>query len=210
MEQNRHAEAAPDPFADSPESLLSNTFAEDRQSIPFPQESAATKPVDSVEQETTLLLRTVLGQIDEELQLVYDQSDLNEARIEILKALSLAHPQGCTQVELAQSLGQSEANISAMVARMRRDGWVYRIRSQADRRKSNLLLTTKSLQILGQVQGQINQLLTRLFASLHQNESQQLLSLLGKLHLRLTSSAHPAAPVEYLKTAGKQSERPVA
>ncbi|MCA9039318.1 MAG: winged helix-turn-helix transcriptional regulator [Planctomycetaceae bacterium] len=171
--------------------------AVDLRSIPFPQESEATvAPVESVEQETTLMLRTVLKQIDDELQQVYDQSELNEARIEILKALSLAHSHGCTQVELANSLGQSEANISAMVSRMRRDGWIYRVRSQADRRKSNLMLTSKSLQILGDVHQQINQKLERLFASLEKTECRQLANLLGKLHIGLTLPQHPAAAQE--------------
>ncbi|MEZ6045646.1 MAG: MarR family transcriptional regulator [Planctomycetaceae bacterium] len=187
-------------------------FEANLESIPFPQESEQAPPVESLEQEITLLLRTVLKQIDEALQHVYDQNDLNEARIEILKALSLAHPQGCTQVELAQNLGQSEANISAMVARMRRDGWIYRIRSQSDRRKSSLLLTTKSLQILTQVQDKVRKVTSDLFAALDKSECGALLSLLGKLHVGLAlPNAQPlSTPAAYLKTAENQSERPVA
>ena len=177
--------------------------AVDLRSIPFPQDEELVPVVDSVEQETTLLLRTVLKQIDEELQRLYDESDLNDARIEILKTLSLAHPAGCTQVELANNLGQSEANISAMVARMRRDGWIYRIRSQSDRRKSNLLLTSKSLQILGDVRLEFDSLLRRLFSSLDASECRQLANLLGKLHIGLTLPQHPAA-------ANEDAKRPAA
>lgn len=175
-----------DPTQGAEEQSNQYGVAVDLSSIPFPTSESTVAAVESVEQETTLMLRTVLRQIDEELQHVYDQCELNEARIEILKALFLAHPTGCTQVELANSLGQSEANISAMVSRMRRDGWIYRLRSQADRRKSNLLLTSKSLQILGDIGQDIERLLEGLYAPLDKSECRQLANLLGKLHVGLS------------------------
>lgn len=67
--------------------------------------------------------------------------DLSEGRFSILGTLRNQGGEGMSQADLADSLGQSESNISSHIDRLQRDGLVDRTWSPHDRRKRVLLLT---------------------------------------------------------------------
>jgi DNA-binding MarR family transcriptional regulator len=67
---------------------------------------------------------------------------LSAARYAVLEVVRNASPDGCSQIDVAQALGQAESSVSTLIERMRKDGLVYRHRSKSDRRK-RLLLPTK-------------------------------------------------------------------
>lgn len=223
MDANQHAQSAENQLPPAVRPSVERTPITFKMSPESPQTASVSQEANNLlEQEVVSTLRNVYHQIDQHFSELYEQNDLNEARVEILKILAKFHPQGCTQVELAQSLEQSEANISAMVTRMRRDGWIYRLRSQVDRRKSNLLLTTKSLEKLASLESSAAELYQQLFQSLSLEETMQLSRDLTKLHLGLTppglvqplkpalpSKTHPAT---YLQSAElpPDQQRPVA
>lgn len=81
----------------------------------------------------------------ERLRQVLDQCDthceLNGPRVEVLEAIALSSPQGCSQTELAEALDAAESSVSTLVERMRKDGLLLRMRSRTDRRRSVLLVT---------------------------------------------------------------------
>ena len=73
---------------------------------------------------------------------------LNETRFRVLDALRQQAPEGCSQIELAECLFLSEANLSTLLERMRLDGLLTRERSALDRRKSLVRLTSLGDSIL--------------------------------------------------------------
>lgn len=81
----------------------------------------------------------------------YAQCDLNGPRADVLESVAAAGADGCSQTELAASLGASESNVSTLIERMRRDGLLLRMRSRVDRRCSVLLLTELGAQRLNSV-----------------------------------------------------------
>ncbi len=71
----------------------------------------------------------------------YTCSELNGPRVDVLEAIVASGPEGCSQTELATTLGAAESSVSTLIERMRRDGLLLRMRSRQDRRCSVLLLT---------------------------------------------------------------------
>ena len=68
------------------------------------------------------------------------QLSLNESRCAVLQQVAAAGA-GCSQTELAERLGLSESNVSALVDRMCTDGLLLRQRAANDRRRSTLQLS---------------------------------------------------------------------
>ncbi len=81
-----------------------------------------------------------------------EQFALTEVRYSVLVALRIASQAGLSQSELAERLMQSESNISTLVERMQQDGLVDRLRSDADRRKRVLLLSSSGERLLDRVE----------------------------------------------------------
>lgn len=79
-------------------------------------------------------------------------SGLNEIRLTVMQVLHESSQAGCSQSELADALQQSESSVSTLVERMRSDGLLYRLRSNADRRKRVLMLTAEGRDLLEQVE----------------------------------------------------------
>lgn len=77
--------------------------------------------------------------------------ELNDGRFAVLKTLANSEDGGCSQVDLAERLGQSESNVSTLIERMQRDGLVNRLRSEADRRKRVLLISPDGRSTLARV-----------------------------------------------------------
>jgi len=69
------------------------------------------------------------------------EAGLNEPRYNVLAVLRRTASGSCSQTELATDLLQSESNLSTLLERMRKDGLISRVRSDADRRKAVVGLT---------------------------------------------------------------------
>ncbi|WP_010588223.1 MarR family winged helix-turn-helix transcriptional regulator [Schlesneria paludicola] len=114
--------------------------------------------------------------------------ELTEGRHAVLSALVRAGDGGCSQAELADSLGQSESNVSTLIERMQRDGLVSRSRSEFDRRKRILLVTAAGRTKLESVEAHRSAWAARLFQGISFDDQARLFTLLQ----RLGSSLEPA------------------
>ncbi len=107
--------------------------------------------------------------------------DLNDGRYTVLQTLAKAGSNGLSQAELAERLAQSESNISTLIERMQRDGLVDRSRSEADRRKRVLLVSTRGRSTLDNVDERRSRWSARLFKEMSSSNSIQLELLLDQL-----------------------------
>lgn len=58
--------------------------------------------------------------------------------------ITILHQPGITAMRLSEALGCSTANITGLVDKLERDGWVERVRAKNDRRKVFLMPSTKA------------------------------------------------------------------
>ncbi len=91
------------------------------------------------------LVRSRLGEF-------LDPFGLTEVRYSVLVALNTAGEMGLSQSELAERLMQSESNVSTLIERMAQDDLVERLRSDADRRKRVLLLSSTGSRLVERVE----------------------------------------------------------
>ncbi|MEI8017683.1 MAG: MarR family transcriptional regulator [Schlesneria sp.] len=120
--------------------------------------------------------------------------DLNDGRYTVLQTLATAGNNGFSQAELAERLGQSESNVSALIERMQRDGLVDRSRSEADRRKRVLLISSRGRTTLDEVDERRSQWTAHLFKGMSVANASQLMTLLTQLGqiLKSSSTSHHA------------------
>lgn len=132
--------------------------------------------------------------------------ELTDGRHAVLSVLCRAGEAGCSQAELAISLAQSESNISTLIERMQRDGLVNRTRSEFDRRKRVLQITTAGSSILAAVDAQRTAWSARLFHGIDLDDQAALLSLLQQLgtglERNLPESSYPALSVVSQSSGG--------
>lgn len=141
----------------------------------------------------SLLVRRVLAageRLGRLLAAGYAQCDLNGPRADVLESVAAAGADGCSQTELAASLGASESNVSTLIERMRRDGLLLRMRSRVDRRCSVLLLTELGAERLSTVTEGRDRHLARWIDQLTSEEQTLLCHLLDRL-LNVLDTARP-------------------
>lgn len=119
--------------------------------------------------------------------------ELNDGRHSVLAVLAGAAQEGCSQAELAERLGQSESNISTLIERMQRDGLVNRLRSNADRRKRVLLITSEGRSALESVDSSRSAWAGRLLNGISADDRPRLYALLQQLGSSLEISMNPPA-----------------
>ncbi|GAB4061275.1 MarR family winged helix-turn-helix transcriptional regulator [Uliginosibacterium sediminicola] len=90
------------------------------------------------------------------------------------------HP-GCTQQDLVQQSGRDKAQITRIVQQLMERGLLAREADPADRRRFNLQLTDKGLQIEQAMQAQRKALLASMLGALDHTEQAQLISLLQRM-----------------------------
>lgn len=76
---------------------------------------------------------------------------LNDSAVLLLGQLSRSSSMGSTQAQLAVELSISESSLCSLVEKLRLAGLIERTPSVADRRKSNLCLTSSGQKVLEQV-----------------------------------------------------------
>jgi DNA-binding MarR family transcriptional regulator len=120
---------------------------------------------------------------------------LNVTRAD-LGCVALHGEQGCAQIDLAESLRLSESNICTLVERMRADGWVERLRSGVDRRRSVIVLTPQARASLEHLQTLRQNRASQWLRSLTATEIQQFNDLLDRLLASLRDERTLPAPSE--------------
>lgn len=115
---------------------------------------------------------------------------LNLTRAEVLAFVARHGSDGCSQTDLAVALRLSESNICTLIERMRVDGWLVRLRSSVDRRKSVVILSPRGSDVIEQLIAVRRQ---RAAVALRGLGAMQLESLNQLLDAVLESMTQPAA-----------------
>jgi len=110
--------------------------------------------VDRIAAEASRLIRRILSSA-RELERRFDDClashGLNLTRADVLATVAQHGEAGCSQSDLASALQLSESNICTLVERMRSDGWLFRLRSEVDRRRCVVVLAPRAIATLEQV-----------------------------------------------------------
>lgn len=154
-----------------------------------------TVPADAPETVVTRLL-AASHRLRSVLSDHYAEFGLSDVRHAVLQILREAAPDGCSQSQLAERLGQSESSVCMLVKRMRDAELLFRLRSRFDRRNWMLNLTERGQELLTRVEECHGRRMRELLDGISPSELETLSSLLKRFtdeieHADLNAHAAP-------------------
>ncbi|TCS60781.1 MarR family winged helix-turn-helix transcriptional regulator [Primorskyibacter sedentarius] len=100
-----------------------------------------------------------------------------------------------TPKDIAMQMGVSQATITSLIDKLEKQGMVRRTKSEADRRQTNITLTTRGRETVDTAPDALQQRYVRQFEALEGWEQAQLISSLERVAAMLDAAELDAAPV---------------
>jgi DNA-binding MarR family transcriptional regulator len=134
-----------------------------------------------LEHEAFLSLVRTASRLEGELNRLFRSYELTNATYNILRALEPFGVQGLSCGDIAQRLIAEVPDMTRLLDRLERLGYVDRHRSEVDRRMVKVTLTAKGSSVLGELKGPVEECHKRQMNALDRNKLQELLSLLKQV-----------------------------
>lgn len=158
--------------------------------------------------EASRLVRRILTSA-RELERRFDEClaahGLNLTRADVLTTIAGYGEAGCSQTDLASALQLSESNICTLVERMQTDGWLFRLRSQVDRRRCVVVLSPQGLATFDEIEQLRRARTTTWLRDLSPGELTELNALLDRF-LMVLAARSPVESAALRRRPGRVSE----
>jgi DNA-binding MarR family transcriptional regulator len=92
---------------------------------------------------------------------------------------------GLTQAELSGMMLSNKANITSLVDRMERDGWVIRTSHPEDRRSNIIMLTAKARRLLDKVDPLYGRMINQIMRAIPESQQKTLISYLEQIRSQM-------------------------
>lgn len=132
-------------------------------------------------QRITIELREAYEAVQDGLNFFLARYNLTHPKFRLLIQLRMAGEEGLSQSELSLALGVSNPNITGLVDRLVRDGWVVRGPDPRDRRVTRNRLTVNAVAMLEQVIPGLNSVTASATQKIPDSEKVKLIELLQAL-----------------------------
>ena len=124
----------------------------------------------------------VSGRLEDVLKTTLQPFDLTHPQLNILYLLARHHPDPLNAQDLKEGLITGHPDITRLVDRMVQKGFVYRVTCEDNRRKVDIGITEKGMQIFVKAHHSGRDMVQKRFdAHLTESEAKQLFKLLGKI-----------------------------
>jgi DNA-binding MarR family transcriptional regulator len=147
-----------------------------------------------LEHEAFLSLVRTASRLEGELNRLFRQHDLTNATYNILRVLEHVGPQGSSCGEIAHQLIAEVPDMTRLLDRLERLGYVSRHRSEVDRRMVKVTLSPKGLAVLQELKEPVDQCHKRQMSALNPEKLRELMNLLRQVQI----------------ASGEEGERPTA
>lgn len=144
------------------------------------------KPFESLEQELYLTLQRLAGELNADLGELFKASGLSGPQYNILRILRGAGANGLPCSEVAERLVTKAPDMTRLLDRMEKQGWVTRCRHENDRRVVTARITEAGLALLEGLDPSVAALHKAQFAHLGEERVRELLGLLEAARARPT------------------------
>lgn len=113
---------------------------------------------------------------------VLSKYGLTTPQYNVLRILKGKYPEGYARCDIISRMMDQAPDVTRLVDRLIKDGYVERFNSSEDRRLSLAKITEKGLQLLDKVKPEIEQLHNLISDNLNKEERKQLSNLLEKIY----------------------------
>ncbi|TNJ48643.1 MarR family winged helix-turn-helix transcriptional regulator [Phaeobacter sp. B1627] len=144
--------------------------------------------------DSLIALRRILRATELYSRNLAQASGLTPAQLRVLQILS-SQGGSATPKELAQRMGVAQATVTSLVDKIVSRGMATRLRSEADRRQTNVVLEPRGQEAVKAAPDALQQRYVRAFEKLKDWEQAQLLASLERVAAMLDADDIDAAPV---------------
>lgn len=153
-----------------------------------------------------ITLRKIIRAIDLHSKQLEARFGLTGPQMLLLKSVCTAKGEAISSSQLAASASLSQATVTSIMDRLVQKGYVYREKSQTDKRKTLIHPTEKAEQVFAQNPGLLQERFVQQFAELKDWEQSLLLSSLQRIADMMDAEQIDTSPV--LANAELQKSRP--
>lgn len=136
----------------------------------------------SVEQEVVLNQLVAANYLHSKLDTICGDFKITLAQFNVLRILKGTHPAGFPRHEIIRRMIEPAPDVTRLIDRLVKDGFVERYYSKEDRRLSLARITKKGIALLTRINPQIDNFLLEYSSMLTKSEKEMLSYLLEKLY----------------------------
>ncbi len=144
------------------------------------EELKQTKPFHSLEQEVMLALARTADHLQAKVAAVLKPFGVSPTQYNVLRILRGAEPHGHRCSEIGERMVTREPDITRLLARMEKAGWIAQHRSSEDRRVVITRITAAGLRLLKETDKPIGELERTVFGRMSESKLKTLLNLLDE------------------------------
>ena len=144
--------------------------------------------------ESLIALRRILRAAELYARNLAQAAGLTPAQLRVLQ-IAAARGGSTTPTQLASQMGVSQATVTALLDKLEAAGKIARVRSETDRRQTNVTLTEAARATLRDMPDALQQRYVKAFRELQDWEQAQLVSSLERVSAMLDADHLDAAPV---------------
>ncbi len=138
------------------------------------------KPFRSLQQEVMLSLQRTADQLNASVAAVLKPFGVSPTQYNVLRILRGAEPNGHRCSEIGERMVTREPDITRLLARMEKAGWISQHRSSEDRRVVITRITGSGLKLLKDLEKPINELDRTVFGAMSEKQLRTLCALLDE------------------------------
>ncbi len=139
-----------------------------------------TKPFHSLQQEVMLSLARTADEMQAKVAAVLKPFGVSPTQYNVLRILRGAEPHGHRCGEIGERMVTREPDITRLLARMEKAGWISQQRSAEDRRVVMTRITAAGLKLLKELDKPLAELDRELFANMGEKKLRALCELLDE------------------------------
>ncbi len=145
------------------------------------EELGLDQPIETIEHEYLLNI-VYTGTIFSKLSYkFFSKSDITDAQFNVLMQLKYSKQQKLSQVELSKRLFVNRADITGLIDRLEKGGFVKRESHPTDRRVNLIAITSTGLELLARLEPEYVKEVNRIFVNFGKKEVKALINYIEKV-----------------------------
>src|SRR6201986_1208055 len=145
-----------------------------------------TKPFVSLEQEVYLSMLRTASDLSRAVDQFFRAFGITPSQYNVLRILRGAGADGLCRNEISERMVTATPDMSRLLDRMERAGWVTRERAEDDRRQVSTYITTSGMKLLETLETPIREFLARLFGGVAVNDLKTILRFNDQIRTQLS------------------------
>lgn len=135
------------------------------------KERLRQRTFSSPQHEAMLSIMVCSDELTRALEELLTPFGITSAQYNVLRILRGIHPDGHPRGEISSRMIQVSPDVTRLIDRLEKNGFVHRTKGMNDRRQSVTIISTKGLETLNAIQPHLSAFEARLFKNISDNEA---------------------------------------